>query len=143
MHCSARRGVRKCTRPRATAWFSTRHTTLQSRYPIFRTGPHLPGGGVDPGETHREALRREIVEEVAHEATIGDELGRADVYADSHSEGACFLKQGTFFVATLGAHLPELEPEHEMEWMTPEQFLRESPDPTHTWALRRALQGES
>lgn len=36
----------------------------------------FPGGKVEPGEEHRAALRRELQEELAIDAEIGDELTR-------------------------------------------------------------------
>lgn len=39
-----------------------------------------PGGGVNPNESHHEALKREIIEEVGYESTIIGELGEVDDY---------------------------------------------------------------
>jgi 8-oxo-dGTP diphosphatase len=47
-----------------------------SRHPLKW---EFPGGKVEPGETPRDALVRELREELAIEAVIGEELDRYDV----------------------------------------------------------------
>jgi len=49
----------------------------------YVSGWHLPGGGVEPGETLREALRRELAEEGRIELTVEPVL--LGVFLNSHA----------------------------------------------------------
>src|SRR3974390_1630148 len=54
-------GVRAVILDRDNRVFLVKHT--------YVSGWHLPGGGVEPGETFRDALRRELAEEGRIELT--------------------------------------------------------------------------
>lgn len=57
----------------------------------------FPGGKVEPGETPAAALRRELREELAIEASIGEELARYDVrYSDGPVIHLIFLRVAEF-----------------------------------------------
>jgi len=93
-------------------------TDAQNRVLIVKNklGYFLPGGGVQEGETHEEALRREFLEETGYEIEIVRELETVAWYIDTPVE--YFLQvfnTGIFYKVKLTERLTdEIEANHEI-----------------------------
>ena len=96
----------------------------------------LPGGGLDAGEGHTEALVREVAEECALRVTIGHCLGDAIYMVGARDGRPVTQKRSRFFSATFEGAL-EQEPEHDVLWLSPERALGTTTNDSHRWAITR------
>ena len=96
----------------------------------------LIGGGVERGESERDALQREAYEESGYRIEIRSRLGFASQYVNNFSKGRFRLKRGVFFLCDFGECLgPPLEPDHELIWLPYEDAHQKLIRPFHRWAL--------
>lgn len=91
------------------------------------TGPlaglwEFPGGKVEPGETHQEALTREIREELGCAIDVGQEVARTE---HRYPSGDVTL---TTFLCTIRTGSPQLSEHTDGRWLLPDEL------PSLDWA---------
>ncbi|MGA2478145.1 MAG: (deoxy)nucleoside triphosphate pyrophosphohydrolase [Spirochaetia bacterium] len=88
-----------------------------------RPGKHMggkwefPGGKIEPGESPEESLARELREELAVEAQVGEFLCRCSYAGDGVSLELLVYR------ASISAGTPQLLEHQEMRWVLPEELL--------------------
>lgn len=96
----------------------------------------LLGGGVESGESERDALHREAYEESGYRIRILSRLGIASQYVNNTAKGRYRLKRGTFFECQLTEKLgPPVEDDHELVWLPYAEAHEKLIRPFHQWAL--------
>lgn len=91
----------------------------------------FPGGKIEPHETAREALHREIEEELLCEVEVADEVCTSSYDYDF---GTVTL---TTFVCRLISGMPRLTEHHEIRWMLPADMPGLDWAPADREAVRR------
>ena len=95
----------------------------------------LPGGGIEPNESLEEALAREVREECAREAVIGQFLGSAIQYFSERDGSQHWEFHCSYFAAQFGAPLDN-EPEHELLWLELGEADKLAFD-VHRWGVKQ------
>jgi 8-oxo-dGTP diphosphatase len=113
-------------------------TDVSARLAIVRTpqGLFLPGGGIDPGESVRDAVVREVREECGLDVRVGSWSARAVDFVYSTTELTHFEKRSTFIdAAVCGPRIAAVELDHELEWVTAPGAIDGLAHPSHRWAV--------
>ncbi|WP_417828635.1 NUDIX hydrolase [Thalassospira sp.] len=107
-------------------------------FAVARTpkGIVLLGGGVENGESERDALYREVYEESGYRARILVRLGFATQYINNSAKDKFRLKRATFFQCELTEKIgPPVDQDHELLWLSYDKAHRKLLRPFHRWAL--------
>lgn len=117
-------------------------TDADGRIAVVRTpkGIFLPGGGIDPGESARDAMIREVLEECGLPVQPGSWSDVAKDFVDSPEESTHFEKRCTFFDARVaGEPGTAHESDHELQWLAPSDAIERLTRASHRWAVSRWL----
>ena len=119
-------GKEYALRKSARAILAKNDGTVAIQYLENHTFHKLPGGGVDPGETIEEALRREIKEEVGCDLTIEKPLGMVIEYRNKYNLihiSYCFAARVDGAIAEPTLEQAEIDEGMKTIWITPEEAL--------------------
>ncbi|HLO31700.1 MAG TPA: NUDIX domain-containing protein [Anaerolineales bacterium] len=103
-----------------------------------RTGYFLPGGGIDPGETEMDALKREIKEEIGYQVSALVEIGGAVEYIKAQAEGKYYQIHGKFYKVQVGSKIGEgTEEDHRLVWLSQGDASKLLMRQSQVWAVQR------
>lgn len=98
---------------------------------------HLPGGGIDPGESEQDAAIRECGEEAGLVVVLdAAPFVRADHFF-LHHDGVIRNTRGAFFAGRVAGEdaALKIEADHELVWMAPFDALAQLDRDSHAWAV--------
>jgi 8-oxo-dGTP diphosphatase len=100
----------------------------------------LPGGALNEGETHEQAVVREVGEEAGLLVEVGERFAEANQFF-VRDDGEAVNNLCVFFEAHFAAEDPslKLDPDHTLVWMPPEPALAALRHEAHAWALHTLL----
>lgn len=108
---------------------------------VIRTpkGYFLPGGGIEPEESHMDCLQREALEEIGYTIQVERCLGTGEMYY-YHSSIGYFHPIQTYYIGMLDELLMKpVESDHVLEWMDTETATKSLYLMCQRWAVEQFL----
>lgn len=100
-------------------------------------GFFLPGGGIDPGETEVDALKRELLEEIGFQISVVEEIGAAVEYIKAAKEAMYYQIRSKFYKVKLELKIGDgIESDHRLRWLTYEEVLNLLTRRSQVWAVQ-------
>lgn len=103
-----------------------------------RKGYFLLGGGIEPGESEEDCVRREALEETGYAVTVGEKICVGEEYTADLS-GRPYHPSGHVYLAELGEKTAEpAEEDHRLVWLPVEEFQKTTFLRYQAWAMGAA-----
>ena len=102
-------------------------------------GFFLLGGGVEKGESHKECIERECMEEAGYSVSVGEKICSAEKYCYYETIGFFHPIQNYYVGNLLSKVADPIETDHEFMWIEYSEIKGKMFSEMQEWALEMAL----